>query len=792
VLYVVVLKLFLGLLGQTLYLRLQQLTLQGDFMSNEHNDLKLEIISTARELGVIKAALLYGKHRNTISSWLKAYEQGGESALTDKRGGGLQSEKMPPPVVKAILHLKQKNPALSAAKIKTALKLKYSISSINNKIRETLSPDLTRDQNREQKRYSFRLYTRKINLVSTPSAKYAVVLELDQPALTFIMLVPEKSQFESAAFCNRLFTAFKSVPGNDKAKICLLSENKQADSAQKALAQVYRRHQVVQLPDTSPREDYFSRDIVKTFRELPAGSECCDRLQAALIAHNFAQLAPAGGSHSLLTQFILKNQLLCRSGVLGNGETGEVENRLGILASLQLLKGFARQAAVAGEDQKAERLHHIIFELLEICPDHQLQTALWQQVGALRQRQGRFDQAAEAFRAAIATAQKAKNPAGVLRSRSCLGSLMITTGKIRQAAKFYRQQITLAHKLNLLEDEQFAYQALAVILQEKGNYTLAISYYNRVLELVETTGLVMHKAVALGSLADLYRRKGHFIKAKEYIEEAIFLAERENNHKQLAIFANKLGAIYENLGQTAKALEQHQKVLLISQQIKNPNLIALSYGNIGQINLILGNYAMARGYTKKFLKTIQQTGEKERQSIGWGNLGCVYKATRSYTRSENCFKKAIELGEALECNYFLCSFYYYLADQYYLQKKYVKAQNMAAKACKLAVDVERKGIAFAAGLLLTKTAYRLSYDKVSACRVLVADLSGRLKAERKTEYKAEIYYSLFTVLAEQSDLDSPEELFKSECRSQAVTLFKKLYKKSSNIDCLNKAEELTG
>lgn len=761
-------------------------------MSDEYNDLKLEVISTARELGIIKAALLYGKHRNTISSWLKTYEQGGESALTDKRGGGLPSEKMPPPVVKAILHLKQKNPALSATKIKAALKLKYSISSINNKIRETLSPDLSRDQNREQKRYAFRLYTRKINLVSTPSAKYAVILELDQPALTFMMLVPEKSQFESAAFCNRLFTAFKSLPGNDKAKICLLSENKTADSAQKALARVYRQHQVVQLPDTSPREDYFSREIVKIFRELPAGGECCDRLQAALIAHNFAQLAPAGSSHSLFTQFVLKNQLLCRSTVLGKGETGEVENSLGILASLQLLKGFARQAAVAGEDQKAERLHRIIFELLEIYPDRQLQTVLWQQVGALRQRQGCFNQAAEAFRAAIATAQKANYPAGVLRSRSCLGSLMITTGKIRQAEKFYRQQIALAQKLNLLEDEQFAYQALAVIQQEKGNYNLAISYYNRVLELVETTGLVMHKAVALGSLADLYRRKSHFVKAKEYIEEAIFLAERENNHKQLAVFANKLGAIFENLGQTARALEQHQKVLAISQKLKNQSFLAVALTNIGQINLQLGNYAAALTHFKKQQQILRQTGEKEQLAIFWGNLGCVYKATRSYTRSENCFKKAIELGEVLESNYFLCSFYYYLADQYYLQKKYVKAQNMAAKAYKLAVEVERKGIAFAAGLLLTKTAYRLSYDKVSACRVLVAEMSARLKAERKTEYKAEIYYSLFTVLAEQSDLNSQEELFKSECRSQAVTLFKKLYKKSSNIDYLNKAEELTG
>lgn len=760
-------------------------------MSDEQNELKMEIIRTARELGVIKAALLYGKHRNTISGWLKSYDRNGQAALTDGRSFFNLSSRMPLQVENEVLRLKNQNPDFSAAQIKSALRLDYSISAINKKLRQALTLQKSRAVTAYQPEYAFRLYTRKINIDDRSNARYAVILELEWPTLCFMMLSIEKSQFESAAFCNYLFTALKAQPHNRGAKISLLTEKRLPDSAQKALVKVYQQHQVKLIPDAAPREDFFSREIIKTLRELPGEDDYCNRLQSALILHNFMQLDQDAG-RVVSSNFLLENQLLCRDRVLTKVSGSFNDGHLRVVDSLRILKSYARQAAVGADDQKAERIHKLIFELLEVYPDHQLQTELWQQVGTLLQRQGDFTKAADCFKTAIAIAQKTHNLAGVLRSRSYLGSLLVRTGKTRQAEKFYSQQISLAQKVKIPDEERQAYLSLGVIQQKQGNYNSAVRHYNAVLTIIETNGLLMHKAVALGNMADLYRRKNNFIKAREYIEEAIFLAERENNQKQLVSFYNNSGNIYESLGQSEKSLEQHQKVLATSQKINNQSFIAVALANIGQINLLLGNYAAAMTNFKKQQIILQKTGEKEHQAILFGNLGCVYMATKSYTRGENCFKKAIELGETLQCNYYLCSFYFYLADQYYLQKKFVKAQKLAAKAAKLAVEVERRGIVFLAQLLLTKTAYRLSYDKPAACRLLSAELLAKSKSERKSEYKADIYHALYLILAEQSDLGTKEKELAAECRSEAIRRYRKLYKKSCAIDYLNKINELMG
>jgi len=752
-------------------------------MTDRDSDLKLEIINTAGELGVSKTAKLYGVHRNTINNWLKHFQQSGKAALADRRAGRPAPVRMPLAVELEILRLKQENPTLSASQIRSALKLEYSISVINQKLK------LLQSQNRVDTigaDYQFRFYHKIIN-----TGECVAVLELERPSCCFVMLSEERSQFASAAFCDYVFTALKALPGNESLRINLLTELKIRSSAHKALTKVLNSHSVKIIVDKGKKIDLFSREIGRLYRELPDSSDSCSRWLAALIVYNFQSLHQQE-SGKINAEFLLNNQLLCPKSVINFPKVGLSVDLKTISRGLHLLKNYARQAAVAALDQKAEELHAIILEVLTLCPDDLLKTALLQQIGALQQRQGDFKSAKKSYKQAVALAKKNCDTVGVLRSHSCYGSLLVSSGRIDKAVTLYTNQIKLARQYNQLEDEQFAYYALAVIQQKKGKTMLAIRYFNTVLKIVETTGLIMHKAVALGSLAGIYCHKGNYVAAKEFLEDAVFIAERENNLKLLASFANQLGSVYEALGQTEKALEQHQKMQAISKPIGNLSFTGVAYANIGQINLMLGNYHVALANFKKQQLILDKTGEKEYLAICFGNLGYVYREVKSYNKSESYFKKAIELGETLQCNYYLCSFYFFLAEQYYLQKKFVMAQKLAVKATKLAVEVERKGIVFLAQLLLKKTAYRMSYDKPAACRLLTAELLAKLKSERKSEYKADIYHALYLILAEQSDLGIKEKELAAECRSEAIRRYRKLYKKSCAIDFLNKINELMG
>jgi len=101
-------------------------------------DERLQVVTTALEIGISKAALLYGFDRKTIGIWISRFKADGLVGLANSCKKNYNNpDSLPADIVNKIINLKKEQPRLSANQIKQLLKLDCSITAINKKIRQS-------------------------------------------------------------------------------------------------------------------------------------------------------------------------------------------------------------------------------------------------------------------------------------------------------------------------------------------------------------------------------------------------------------------------------------------------------------------------------------------------------------------------------------------------------------------------------------------------------------------------------------------------------------------------------
>lgn len=770
-------------------------------MVSDIKNLKIETVKAALDIGIVKAAALFGVHRSSVSNWVKAYKKLGERAFDIKVQKTFAiSNKMPANIEEQIIRLKTNNPAFSAAKIKSILNLDYSVTVINKKIRQLMPDESMPIISTESSVYEFRIYTKKIIFKDNDQTFFATIIEDARVPIYFVAIATEKSYQYQAVFCDYFFSQLKDRFMKNNVVINLVVTNQDQYNKQKAQKEIIKKHKINVIVDQPKSTLNFEKKIFTSLNNLPAETDALLGLYTVLLLNNvnileqlnndekehFKKLYPLEflfNTHPLLLNFNYK---------IINTSEKEEEKQKKSLDCLNLIKSLADSSFKKFENQKAEFMYNLISECLQITKNYSLQLQVYHQLGVLNQRIGDFKKADYLFHKALTSAQKNKDQHGVLRSNTYLGVLATRSGNLKNAEMFYQRQIILAKKLSQEKDEQNAYKSLGVIYQKRSNYKLALKYYNLVLDMVEKTGDLQEKAVILGNIGIVYQNKCNYRKSKEYLDEAIFLAERENNKKQLVRLYINLGVVLEATGQNIKALDYFNKMYELAKKQNNLSWQGVAICNVGQINLKLGNYPVALDYFKIFLQKAQKTGEQENISIAYGNLGCVYQAIGSYQTAENNYKKAIAIAENIESFFYLCSFYYYLADLYYLQKKYGKAQKYDRLAQDIAKQSERSKIVFSAGLALKKIAFNLNCDKTEALKQIREELTAQLKGEKEAENIAEINYTLYIFSKIQEKPTDSELYLLNQYKLEALKLYEKFYKKSSAIIFMKRIEELKG
>ena len=247
---------------------------------------------------------------------------------------------------------------------------------------------------------------------------------------------------------------------------------------------------------------------------------------------------------------------------------------------------------------------------------------------------GHYDDAEEAFSAALERAQKlGEDDPLVAMSLSYLGLLYLQQGKYAQAESLYQRALDIAEKVLGPEhpDTAGSLNNLGGVYLQQGKYAQAESLYQRALDIAEKVLGPEHPdtATSLNNLAALYHRQENYAQAEPLYRRALDIAEKVlgPEHLDTADSLNSLAALYRQQGEYAQAESLYQRALDINEKVlgpEHPDTVA-SLVNLGSLYGRQGKYAEAEPLYRRILAI----NENQRKSAGSSAPGHCHQSQPS-------------------------------------------------------------------------------------------------------------------------------------------------------------------
>jgi LuxR family maltose regulon positive regulatory protein len=231
------------------------------------------------------------------------------------------------------------------------------------------------------------------------------------------------------------------------------------------------------------------------------------------------------------------HRILGRSCVaLGRLEEGEAHLRRALTQSLEQGSGF-EQAFVQ--------------DCLADC--------LW--------RQGRWAEAVEVQRQAVATWRQIGNPGALAGALNDLGFCLYSTGEYGEALRLFEEALDLARRSGHRRTEAFALVSLGELSRDLGALERAAEACQEGLAIADELGDGFLSAYSREALGLVYRCRGNYSLAQAAIEQAMELATQQHSDYQLGRYGASLGMVLTEAGEAevgvaelARACERLERI----------------------------------------------------------------------------------------------------------------------------------------------------------------------------------------------------------------------------------------
>ena len=304
---------------------------------------------------------------------------------------------------------------------------------------------------------------------------------------------------------------------------------------------------------------------------------------------------------------------------------------------------------------------------------------------------------------AIALAQKAQYPKGLVKTYDRLGDLARQSAFHSKANKIYQLMLKASKKYNYPKGEAHAYLGFGIIQYIQSNYDQALVYFKKSLKISQTIKDQSGIANAYHYLGGVFDDQGNYPKALEYHHKALKIRGKLGNQAHLADTHNNIGAVYIAQGNYSQALNQFFKDLQIQQKLGNKSSIADSYNNIGAVYETQGDFKKALEYYFKSLKMLEELGNRLKMSASYNNIGVTYRMQKKYTLAQNYYAKSLEINLEKADKYGIANNHYNIGETYLIQKKYDKALTYLDKSLNISFKIGNKSLTSSAYIALGQT-----------------------------------------------------------------------------------------
>ncbi len=431
--------------------------------------------------------------------------------------------------------------------------------------------------------------------------------------------------------------------------------------------------------------------------------------------------------------------------------------------------GDAARAAFANEAAVA-----YYRRLLPLLPEPDAGRVLLD-LGSVWHLVGRWVEAEDAYRRAMAIASSANDRSLLAASQRELGNLFMYTQSYAGAIAW----LTLAaDQFEQLDDRSGLARTLdrlAYALIQQGSYAEAAEVAERHLAIADDSSAT---SAALDHIGVVHAFTGDLPSALELLGRSLETAAAAGDRRGVIDAANNLGGFAAKNGDHVNALACFQTALAVAQEIGYRQPAAVVIGNMGELYHLRGEYDRATRCFAHALRIALELGDWTSVANRVASLAAAAAANGDVAVAERRYARAIELARKLDATHFLSEWLRDLARLLAAAGRRPEAEPLNAEAIAVAARHGERGTELRARLLSVRM-------RVATGKLIPDDAARELRPlERDWTSGPE----RAAVLDELARLGPAWD----EDRAAAAALYRELYERAPNVEYRRAFERLTG
>src|SRR5215472_15445216 len=236
-------------------------------------------------------------------------------------------------------------------------------------------------------------------------------------------------------------------------------------------------------------------------------------------------------------------------------------------------------------------------------------------LGVVHMRQGRYEQAAEHYRAALPLFRESGDRVGEARTLTHLGLVNWRQGRYWQAAERHGQALTRYRETGTRVGEANALANLGVVYLRQGRYEQAADDLRHALTLFRETGNRVGVGYALANLGVVYLRQGHYEQAADDLRQALTVFRETGDRDGEAEALNRMGETFHATGQSEQARAQHTAALALAVETGDRYQQARAHTGLAHTRHAAGEHGLARQHWQHALTLYTDLGVPDADDV---------------------------------------------------------------------------------------------------------------------------------------------------------------------------------
>ena len=236
-------------------------------------------------------------------------------------------------------------------------------------------------------------------------------------------------------------------------------------------------------------------------------------------------------------------------------------------------------------------------------------------LGIIDWTQGRYRQAADLFRQALALYQEAGDRIGEARSLNNIGIADGRQGRHQEASHHFRRALALYRASGDRTGEARSLANLGVARRNEGHLSEATGHLRQALGLHRAAGSRSGEAETLVELGGVAMCEGRHDEAAGHFRQALALFRETGAGARAAYALNGLGEAFLAAGQAGRARAEHATALTLASQAADKLEQARAHDGLGRAHHDLGDTGQARRHWTEALALYTELGFDEADQV---------------------------------------------------------------------------------------------------------------------------------------------------------------------------------